>query len=179
MIEKKCIQCGKKFLVKNYRKDTAKFCSQSCNSKYNYQQNFGKIDYSYLKGNNFRKGKKPTNAFSKGHTPWNKGMKGIHLSPKSEFVKGQEGINRFPIGTINERYSNHKLRKFIKIAEPNKWIYYYVYLWEQANGKVPKGYVLHHINGISNDDRLENLVCITRAEHINIHRKELERAKKK
>lgn len=27
--------------------------------------------------------------FKKGHTPWNKGMKGIHLSPKSEFKKGE------------------------------------------------------------------------------------------
>ncbi len=27
--------------------------------------------------------------FKKKHIPWNKGLKGIHLSPKSEFKKGQ------------------------------------------------------------------------------------------
>ena len=29
-VNKKCKQCGKKFTVKNYRKDTAKFCSHKC-----------------------------------------------------------------------------------------------------------------------------------------------------
>ena len=28
-------------------------------------------------------------SFKKGRTPWNKGLKGIHLSPKSEFKKGE------------------------------------------------------------------------------------------
>jgi len=30
MIEKQCIICGKPFTVHNYRKDTAKYCSNSC-----------------------------------------------------------------------------------------------------------------------------------------------------
>lgn len=30
----------------------------------------------------------------KGHTPWNKGLKGIHLSPATEFKKGKKPHNR-------------------------------------------------------------------------------------
>jgi len=36
MVEKSCKQCGKVFYVKNYRKDTARFCSRSCSAKYRY-----------------------------------------------------------------------------------------------------------------------------------------------
>ena len=176
MITKKCKLCGKEFLVKNYRKDTAMYCSRHCYSKDNYINTLGKVDYSHLKGNQFRKGKKPTNAFSKGHIPWNKGLKGIHLSQKSEFKKGQVGNSHVPVGTITSKIERNKRRNMIKIAEPNKWTYLYSYIWEQANGKIPKGYVLHHINFISDDDRLENLICISRAEHVNIHRKELRKA---
>lgn len=33
-INKKCIVCGKDFVVKHYRKDTAKFCSKKCSEIY-------------------------------------------------------------------------------------------------------------------------------------------------
>ena len=36
-----------------------------------------------------RKGKGLANKNAAGHTPWNKNLKGIHLSSKSEFKKGQ------------------------------------------------------------------------------------------
>ncbi len=31
-----------------------------------------------------------TYSFPKGHTPWNKGLKGIHLNPTTEFKKGRK-----------------------------------------------------------------------------------------
>ena len=173
MVEKICIVCGKKFSVKNYRKELALYCSRSCSSKANYSKNLGNVSHEHLKGNQFRKGKRPANAFEKGHTAWNKGVKGIHISPETEFKKGRESKNKLPIGTIVKRLEKGKVRNFIKVGDPNKWKYYYIYLWEQTNGKVPNGYVIHHINKISDDDRLENLICITRKEHINIHREDL------
>lgn len=173
MVEKTCACCGKTFKVKNYRKDIALYCSKSCSSKANYSKSIGNISHEYLKGNQFRKGKKPTNAFKKGHIAWNKGLKGIHLSENTEFKKGRKSENKLPIGTIVKRLEKGKLRNFIKVNDPNVWQYYYVYLWEQHNGKVPKGYVVHHINKISDDDRIENLICVSRKEHINIHREDL------
>ena len=44
---------------------------------------------TFQKGNQFRKGLKPANAFPKGSIPWNKNKKDIHLSPNSEFKKGE------------------------------------------------------------------------------------------
>jgi len=173
MVEKKCVVCGKTFCVKNYRKDIALYCSRSCSSKGNYSKSLAKATHEHLIGNNYRKGKRPANAFEKGHIAWNKGIKGMHNSPKTEFKKGKESENKLPIGTIVKRLEKGKVRNFIKVGDPNKWKYYYVYLWEQENGEVPNGYVIHHINKISDDDRLENLACITRKEHINIHRADL------
>jgi len=37
--------------------------------------------------------KKRKGLFQKGHKPWNTGLKGIHLSPKSEFKKGSGGFH--------------------------------------------------------------------------------------
>lgn len=44
------------------------------------------------------------------------------------------------------------------------------HVWEQANGPIPDGYVIHHINGNALDNRLENLAMLTSAEHTRLHR---------
>jgi len=41
------------------------------------------------------------------------------------------------------------------------------YVWEQAHGKLGKGYVIHHINGVRSDNRLENLIALPKSQHNN------------
>lgn len=44
----------------------------------------------FKNGNQYAKGNKPNKtSFKKGQIPWCKGLKGIHLSPKTEIKKGQ------------------------------------------------------------------------------------------
>lgn len=43
------------------------------------------------------------------------------------------------------------------------------YVWEQAYGPVPEGYVVHHVNHDKLDNRLENLQLMTHAEHSRHH----------
>ena len=38
-------------------------------------------------------------------------------------------------------------------------------VWEEHNGKLPANWVVHHLNGIKDDNRLENLVGMRRKEH--------------
>ena len=47
---------------------------------------------------------------------------------------------------------------------PNKFIRYARYLWEQANGPVPKGKIIVHANGDQADFALSNLALTTRSE---------------
>lgn len=40
-------------------------------------------------------------------------------------------------------------------------------VWEEYYGRdVPAGYHIHHINGIRNDNRIENLLALPASEHI-------------
>lgn len=43
------------------------------------------------------------------------------------------------------------------------------YVWEQANGPIPKGHFIHHRDGHKANNALANLECITRAEHMRMH----------
>jgi len=47
----------------------------------------------------------------------------------------------------------------------------HIYVWWKNGRKIPKGHIIHHINGESKDNRIENLSCISRSEHTKIHHK--------
>jgi len=46
------------------------------------------------------------------------------------------------------------------------------YVWIKFNGSIPDGYIIHHQDGNIYNNLLTNLVSVTRAEHLAIHRKD-------
>ncbi|MGN8062759.1 HNH endonuclease signature motif containing protein [Ralstonia sp. 22111] len=102
-------------------------------------------------------------------------MKGIHLSPKSEFKKGRTTHNRLPVGseTIRRDKGSGASRVYRKVAEPNVWRLRAVLVWESLNGPVPKGCVVHHKDKDSMNDAPGNLECLSRAEHAREHKHDL------
>ena len=72
---------------------------------------------------------------------------------------------RRPVG--HERLEHGRVVR--KVAEPNVWMYRSRAVWAAAHGPVPAGYIIHHINEDSVDDRLDNLQCMTRGEHTRHH----------
>ena len=128
-------------------------------------------DNSYLIGNQFAKDSNPNKtSFKKGIIPWNKGLKGVMKSNSGSFKKGQKGIKWLPIGTMRFRMEKSRTkRRFIKVKEPNVWIEYAKYLWLKSKRKLKRGLCLHHINNNSLDDRIENLILVSRQDHAKIH----------
>lgn len=55
------------------------------------------------------------------------------------------------------------MSKYARITVNGKRIYKHRWVWEQHNGPIPNGYVIHHINSNKLDNRIENLSCITQA----------------
>jgi len=43
------------------------------------------------------------------------------------------------------------------------------FVWEQTNGEIPKGYIIHHIDENKRNNKLENLQMMTSKEHNLLH----------
>lgn len=53
-------------------------------------------------------------------------------------------------------------------ANSKGYVREHILIWEQVHNKLlPEGWVIHHLNGIKDDNRPENLVAMRRGEHIN------------
>lgn len=67
-------------------------------------------------------------------------------------------------------------RGYVLVYEPDHpasrkrgWILEHRKVWHDANGPIPKDHIIHHKNEDKQDNRLENLECLTMAEHAMMH----------
>ena len=100
-------------------------------------------------------------SFKKGHVAWNKGLKGIHLSPKSEFKKGQFTGSQHPSWKGGEQINANDCVYIY--AGANKRIRRPRKVYEDYHGEIPKGWILYHIDKDMHNDSLDNLIAIPRA----------------
>lgn len=108
--------------------------------------------------------------FKKGHTPFNKGMKGVAFGGKeTRFEKGNTN-QRLPIGseTIKEG------RVFIKTANPDVWEEKHRWLWKEKYGEIPDGYVIRFKDGNKKNVTIENLFMTTQRAMTSVVRRKLE-----
>lgn len=168
---KKCEQCGAAFDVPHYRRNTAKFCTASCRSASIAAKHFNKGPKPWAAKNLDGHRHKSGSRFQPGHNPWNAGMKGIHLSPDSQFQKGRKSDRRAEVGEVRIRKcKGDHFRAFVKVSEPSGWRERAKVVWEQHHGPISKGYVVHHKDRNTLNDEIDNLQAMTRAEHIEEHR---------
>lgn len=129
--------------------------------------------------------------FRKGHATWNKGLKGIHLSLATEFkvgcLRGAAARKWRPVGSLTIRHDSAsrrlrdrkrkgggrfhgRRRRWIKVRDDgriqDRWIPYARWLWMRANGTIPAGYNIVHLDGDTLGDRLDNLALMTDAERM-------------
>lgn len=100
--------------------------------------------------------------FPKGHTPWNKDMKGIHLSPSTEFKKGERVMENHPSWKGGVQKVKNDCT-YIAVA-PNKRVRRPRRVYEEHNGPVPKGSIIYHLDGDKDNDHHTNLEAISRGE---------------
>ena len=85
--------------------------------------------------------------------------------------------NHFRIyGDPNVRFkaaqgSGHFHCGYRRVTVNGRRMFEHVAVWEKANGPVPTGHAIHHVNHNKLDNRLENLACIPWGEHTRIHHK--------
>lgn len=98
----------------------------------------------------------------KGNKPWNAGVKGIHLSPDTEFKEGVLTGKEHPSwkGGI-QHISNDCTHVWVaankRVRRPRQ-------IYEDVYGKIPPGYVIFHKDGNKDNDEYWNLEAINRAE---------------
>lgn len=115
--------------------------------------------------------------FKKGTIPWNKGTKGIHLSPASEFkngqLKGEKNVN------FNGGFAYYKRDNiWIICCRDGKTVpYSQIVMQNIISRKIRKTEIVHHKNGDTTDNRPENLILFTRSQHLNFHRNHIKEGK--
>jgi hypothetical protein len=89
----------------------------------------------------------------------------IERTKKTRFQKGSTPPNSLPVGAEVLRIDKNKRNYYmIKVANEPKLKHKHIYLWETANGKLPKGYNVVYKDGNTLNCVIENLECISDAE---------------
>ena len=84
---------------------------------------------------------------------------GHSVDSKQPIVKGQYTPDGYIYVTAAKKWGDGKIR-LATIGEHRV-------VWERVHGELPKGMVVHHINGIKNDNRIENLIAMPKRLHTN------------
>lgn len=145
------------------------------NKKFNLNLTTGQIKAAL---NRYKLNTGFTGRFKKGNTPFNKGknmkkylseeaLKGM---AKTQFRKGQAPVNWRPVGS--ERLSKDGYVE-IKIAEPNKWRFKHLVVWEKEHGPVLKGHAVIFLDRDKTNISIDNLKMVTRNELMIMNRHKL------
>lgn len=117
-----------------------------------------------------------TGRFDPEQTPWNAGTRGTGLCKQNSgsFSPGNVPGNVRPLG--DERICSKDGFVLVKITERNPYTgaatrfkHKHVVVWEQNHGVVPHGMVVRLLDGDRTNCALDNLLLVSRAEHLRLN----------
>ncbi|WP_243129280.1 HNH endonuclease signature motif containing protein [Hathewaya massiliensis] len=109
-----------------------------------------------------------------GHTPWNKGLKGIVTGGvETQFKKGEKPPNWVPLGT--ERISKDGyIEVKIQDGKLNKnWRGKHIVIWEKHNGPLPKNHAIIFGDGNKRNFDINNLILVSRRQLLILNKNKL------
>ncbi|MBA7544436.1 hypothetical protein ES705_36792 [subsurface metagenome] len=93
----------------------------------------------------------------------NKARRGKRVSLATEYKKGSRPASWVPVGS--ESIARGYMR--VKVAEPNVWRPRSHIAWEKEYGRpLPQGWIVRHVDGDPLNDAPENLVAMSRGQHL-------------
>lgn len=139
-----------------------------------FEEKFGKyLTYAQIKsfkGNNKIRSEVNT-TFKKKHVPANKGKKmSAEQYAKCKgtmFKKGHSPQNYRPVGSVRINADGYIE---IKVKDPGKWKLKHRVIWEQHNGKIPKGMIVIFKDNNPLNCTLDNLLLISKDENLKMNR---------
>ena len=78
----------------------------------------------------------------------------------SGFMLGHKNKDEFPVGTV-KKWGDYPMCK----KDDKTWDKESRVVWEKAHGAIPDGCMIRHLDGNLENNKLENLVCISMAEN--------------
>lgn len=118
-----------------------------------------------------------TGRFNKGNVPHNKGkpMKVVGRMAETQFKQGQVPHNTKPIGferVSKDGYIEVKVREKPENGRKN-FEFKHRLIWEQAHGEIPEGHIVIFLDRNNRNFNLNNLALISRAENLEMYRRNL------
>ncbi len=188
LIKKICLNCGKEFEVPHWRKDTAKYCCSECQHNSNKKEPNCTCEICgkkfHLKPSQLKKSKhhccsieclnKLKSILYSGEGNHQYGLKGrLNSSFKGdEISKRNNNLIEIRVYDPTHPYCDKdgRVLKHRLIVEENYKIFDKKY-FEVIDNRVvlKKQSQVHHLNEDHNDNRIENLIPVTRSEHRMIH----------
>lgn len=112
--------------------------------------------------------------FEKGHTPWNKGLKGLDIGGKeTQFKKGEKPPSWVPIGSERITKDGYIQIKIREGQQQRNWRGKHILIWERENGPLPDGCVIIFGDGDNRNFDIDNLICVSRKQLLGLNRHNL------
>lgn len=158
----------KNFILENYKGTYSQELADEFNQRFNTDVTAKQI-LAYRKNNHLKSGL--SGQFWKGQPAHNKGKKmskeTYQKCKATMFRKDNIPRNHRAVGS--ERITKDGYIE-IKVEEPNKWKLKHIFVWEQHNGPVTKGYVVVMLDRNKQNTDLSNLRMIKRSELLVMNR---------
>ena len=95
---------------------------------------------------------------------------GIKTRSRSEQIKAmkERGLYKVPKGKDHKNWNGGVTVDrwgYRSVNINGEYILEHRYVWENARGKIPPNWIIHHLNGEKQDNRLENLAAMPRKQH--------------